>query len=791
MKTRFFSDKDKDDMKRTKLKIEILTVIFCSLIFAFSGKYNSIYADEVLTDTELPTGRLLFEEETEEADEEDYESSYEYGIEEQSLLRQANASGDDWEKYGTYYFYNQLSDEEREYWDALDAICENYLTTETDAVTTKSGAYRMQAISGSSLTKAQQKSVLLMFRYSNPQYYFLNAIIYTISYSNGKVSMIFGIYPAFGKGSDRMEETEKVKEQVDNWQEQIDTCSTDFEKVQKIHDLICEKVYYNQALVNNNFSTENTEYSQSAYSVFCTDKTVCAGYAQSFAMMCNGSGIDTAVVTSSNHEWNKVRLDDSWYNVDCTWDDQSSGVYYNYFIRNDEYYDTCSTYSKTCHAEEDYWEEYLPVCSLDSGASRSDCGKLPVISKKALEPEIIAVNVGDKYYIEITDGTEGAKLYYNLNGITPVVASEKNYLYKEGFYIDKDLSAKLQAIAVADTYYDSDAASEIQIGECEHKYEVTVTKEAACTAVGIRTYTCTICGNSYEEEIPATGHTAVTDIAVAATCTTTGLTEGSHCSVCGEVLTEQTIIPMLDHTPVADTAVAASCESTGLTEGSHCSVCGKVLTEQTVVPAAGHKWSEYKESGKLKRKCSVCGKTETVSTLPKVKTVQLSKTSYTYDGKSHMPTVKVTNSAGKKLKEGTDYKVKKPSGRKNTGIYTVTIEMKGDYTGKYQKTFQIVPKAASISGVKAKKKAFTVSWKKQTAQTNGYQIQYAVDAKFKKSVVTKNIGNTKKVKLDATKLKAKKKYYIRIRTYKTVKVNGKSKKIYSGWSKVKTVTTKK
>lgn len=127
-----------------------------------------------------------------------------------------------------------------------------------------------------------------------------------------------------------MEKTEKVKEQVDAWQEQIDQCSKDYEKVKKIHDLICEKVYYNQALVNSDFATESTEYSQSVYSVFCTDKTVCAGYAQSFAMMCNGSGIDTAVVTSSNHEWNKVKICSSWYNVDCTWDDQSDGYYYNF-----------------------------------------------------------------------------------------------------------------------------------------------------------------------------------------------------------------------------------------------------------------------------------------------------------------------------------------------------------------------------------------------------------------------------------------------------------------------------
>lgn len=612
-------------MKRAKLKIEILTVIFCSLIFAFSEKNNSIYADEVLTDMELPTGRLLFEEETEEAADEDYESIEESDIAEQSLLRTADIAADDWNKYGSDYFYDQLSDEEKAYWNALDVICEKYLTTETDAVTTKSGAYRMQAISGSTLAKAQQKNVLLMFRYSNPQYYFLNATVYTISYSNDTISLVFGIYPAFENGTDRMEKTEKVKKQVDAWQEQIDQCSKDYEKVKKIHDLICEKVYYNQALVNSDFATESTEYSQSVYSVFCTDKTVCAGYAQSFAMMCNGSGIDTAVVTSSNHEWNKVKICSSWYNVDCTWDDQSDGYYYNFFVKSDEFYDTYSSWSKTCHTEEDYWEWYLPVCTLDSGATQTDPGKIPI--------------------------------------------------------------------------------------------------------------------------------------------------EG--------------------HTIVTDAAVAASCETTGLTEGSHCSVCKTVLVAQTVIPAAGHKWSEYRESGKVKRKCSVCGKTETVRTLPKVKTVQLSKTSYTYDGKSHMPTVKVTNSAGKKLKEGTDYKIKKPSGRKNAGIYTVTIEMKGDYTGKYQKTFQIIPKGTAISSVKAKKKAFSVSWKKQAKQTSGYQIQYAVDAKFKKSVVTKNVNNTKKVKLDVSKLKAKKKYYIRVRTYKTVKVNGKSKKIYSGWSKVKAVTTKK
>ena len=128
---------------------------------------------------------------------------------------------------------------------------------------------------------------------------------------------------------------------------------------------------------------------------------------------------------------------------------------------------------------------------------------------------------------------------------------------------------------------------DLPLSVCNHNYVLT-SSTATCTEAGTATYTCTKCGDSYTEDVPAKGHTEVIDAAVEPTCTETGLTEGKHCSVCNEVLVKQNVVPAKGHTEVIDAAVEPTCTETGLTEGKHCSVCNEVLVAQTVVPAKGH-----------------------------------------------------------------------------------------------------------------------------------------------------------------------------------------------------------
>ena len=195
------------------------------------------------------------------------------------------------------------------------------------------------------------------------------------------------------------------------------------------------------------------------------------------------------------------------------------------------------------------------------------------------------------------------------------------------------------------------------------------------------------------------------------------------------------------------------------------------------------------KNGTVEKECSVC-EYRTTDTIYYPKTIKLSTTNYTYNGKVNKPSVSIIDANGKTV-SSANYNVSYATGRKNVGRYKVTVTFKGDkYSGSKYTYFYINPKGTSISKVSGAKKAFTVKWKKQsskmaTSTITGYQIRYSTSSKMT-SAKTKTVKGYKYTSKKITKLSAKKKYYVQVRTYKTV--SGKT--YYSSWSGVKSVKTK-
>ena len=325
-----------------------------------------------------------------------------------------------------------------------------------------------------------------------------------------------------------------------------------------------------------------------------------------------------------------------------------------------------------------------------------------------------------------------------------------------------------------------------------HSYTISkITLQPTCTTMGVMTHYCK-CGDYYCEDIQTTAHKPSDWIIdKPAGVGVFGLMH-KECTVCKTLLYEEDIQPIqVTEQSISKASVTLS-TSTYAYDGKAkqpsvtVKLNGKTLKKGTDYTVS---YSNNTKVGTATVKITAKGNyTGTISKTFKIKnnfaksTVSgISTKAFTGKAITQKITVKAN---GKTLKSGTDYTVSY-SNNKNVGTATVKIVGKGNYTGTIAKTFKINPAKQEIQKLTAKSKAFFVDWAQKGSAT-GYEIQYATNSKFtsaKKVTITNNKTDTKTI----SKLSGKKKYYVRVRSYTTVK----GTKYYGAWSATKTVTTKK
>ncbi len=242
------------------------------------------------------------------------------------------------------------------------------------------------------------------------------------------------------------------------------------------------------------------------------------------------------------------------------------------------------------------------------------------------------------------------------------------------------------------------------------------TENKTCLKSGMKYYECSTCGETWSEEIKATGHTwKCTNVIVEPTCISTGYKE-YKCKDCNKTLS--IVVPFSDHKVVIDPIVPATMTSDGKRQGSHCSVCNEILQEQYPIVKAG--------------------------------TMYITET-YEYDGLIHKPEVSAFDANGDEIGEA-NYSVKySASSPKAIGTYTVTVTMKHYYSGTKVLTFKILPK--QVTGLKCGKittTSVTLSWAK-VAGAKYYKVEQSTDGKkwTTAATVTTNTATVKSLKAGA------------------------------------------
>lgn len=432
-----------------------------------------------------------------------------------------------------------------------------------------------------------------------------------ITYDESRKSYkgVFYYHTLSHKYSERYSQTiTKLKEIMDSLN--LDGKS-DYEKCIAIRKWIAKNVKYDDEFFKNAESCPRKNAHDMTGAVL-DGYAVCDGYAYLFHYMANAAGLLTLVEHgvlkgSGNHAWNLVQIDGTFYYTDCTGGISldKNGEPTAEFLYGQDYMfnldvtpknnDIENTYS---NISKDDWLKDHSVCKGKHNLVENG-GRYPTCEAMGTT-EYHCTNTGCNYIERIyTDPPKG-----------------HNYDYTNGEIIQSQDCTHPEITRYRCTRCKDPKDVETKPSLGGHKWKAgDITKEPTCTVNGEQQYTCTVCNQTKTEPVKATGHDwQINKILSAATCTSNGIAR-YICKTCG--YGENHTITATGHKPEIRNKKEATCSSTGYTGDTYCSVCNKKLSSGETIAKKEHTWVKQdnipatcEKGGMEVEKCSVCGETK-------------------------------------------------------------------------------------------------------------------------------------------------------------------------------------
>ena len=400
----------------------------------------------------------------------------------------------------------------------------------------------------------------------------------------------------------------KLKEVIDSLN--LDEKS-DYEKCKTIREWIGKNVKYDREYAKDpaNCSRRNAHDMTGA---ILDGYAVCDGYANLFHYMANATGLLTLfeegyqIGSGLQHAWNLVKIDGTFYYTDCTSialdkDGNATGEFllgqdtmFNLTVtpKNNDIENTYSNISK------DDWSKEHSVCKGNHNLVKT--GEGPATCETMGYTGYYCTNQGCIYRYRD----------YNKEPLG------HNYDYTNGEITQSQDCTHPEITTYRCTRCKAPIEVETKPSLGGHKWQPgDIIKAPTCTVNGEQEYTCTVCNQTKTEPVKAIGHDwQINKILSAATCTSNGIAR-YICKTCG--YGENHTINATGHKPEIRNKKEATCSSTGYTGDTYCSVCNKKLSSGETINKKEHTWVKQDnipatcEKGEMEvEKCSVCGETK-------------------------------------------------------------------------------------------------------------------------------------------------------------------------------------